>query len=223
MKAVRKEEVNVIPITKEMKQIQKELSEIYREELAQYVWKKDPKMVKYCVDKTAWYIELPNGLVIPIDKKHIETRFCFGYSTCGQGAEYDDAIESASTARKSVTHFIRENMAYYDDLIEWLSDENKRHTNPPFLRVEYWSLAPNSIFRSITSSYNYGEAEKYWYKQGEWVLNGNNIDYVPTFNELDLIIGGLKIARQIHYKKVMAYLKRYGLSKIDVWTYWVDE
>ena len=223
MEAVRKEDVIEIPITKEMKQRQKELSDIYRGALSHYVWKKDPKMVKYCVDKTAWYIELSNGLVIPIDKKSVETRFCFGYSTCGQGAEYDDAMESASFARKSVTHFIRENMAYYDDLIAWLSDENKRHTSPPFLRVKYWSLEQNSIFRSITSPYNYGDAEKYWYKQGEWVENGDNDDYVPAFEELDLIIDGLKIARQMHMKKVMAYLKRYGLSKIDVWTYWVDE
>lgn len=223
MEAVCKEEAIEIPITKEMKQRQKELSDIYRENLDKYVWEGDKHMTDFCVKGVEWFVELPNGMIIPIDKKSIETRFCFGYSTCGQGAEYEDANESADNARKSVTHFIRENMAYYDDLIEWLSDENKRHTNPPFLRVEYWSLAPNSIFRSITSSYNYGEAEKYWYKQGEWVLNGNNIDYVPTFKELDLIIDGLKIARQMHLKKVMAYLKRYGLSKINVWTYWVDE
>ena len=40
--------------------------------------------------------------------------------------------------------------------------------------------------------------------------------------EIEKILEAYKEAAAAHEKKIDAYLKRYGTSKVDAWTYWVD-
>ena len=53
--------------------------EMIRSEYAK-VWARDQKMVDYCAGKVAAVAILNDGLVYPVDKQKIETRFCFGES-----------------------------------------------------------------------------------------------------------------------------------------------
>lgn len=221
MEAVRKENVIEIPITKEMKARQKELAEVYRNAL-ESIWKSDEKMVDWCVKNTYWYVELPNGMIIPISKKNIETRFCFGYSDWYDGFSYEDAVKQSDNARHSESHFIRENIEHYDRLIDNFAGDT-RFTNIPYLRVKYYRLPNDSKIRELCWSHYDFDGDRYWYKQGKYVQNGNNNDYVPTSEELVLIRHGYCIARQLHMKRIMTYLKKYGLKSVHSWTYWMDE
>lgn len=56
-----------------------------------HAWDKDKGMIEYRVKKTDTAVILSDGAIFTIDKENIDTRFCFGYSTCGQGPEFDNA------------------------------------------------------------------------------------------------------------------------------------
>jgi hypothetical protein len=43
-----------------------------------------------------------------------------------------------------------------------------------------------------------------------------------TDDEKALILRGLKWGREMFEKRLDAYLKRYGTSKLHTWTYWAD-
>lgn len=221
MEAVRKENIREIKITKEMKERQKELADIYRNEL-ELIWKKDQKMIDWCIKDTSWYVELPNGMIVPIEKKNIETRFCFGYSDWYPQFSYEDASKQADNARHNADHFISENIAHFDRMIDNLTGDT-RLTHVPYLRAKYWRLPRDSKIRALSLSQYDIDGDVYWYKQGRFVRNGDNLDYVPTGAELDLIREGYYIARQLHMKRIMTYLKKYGLSKVHSWTYWMDD
>jgi hypothetical protein len=45
---------------------------------------------------------------------------------------------------------------------------------------------------------------------------------VATNEEIQLILDAYKEAAQAHEKKVNTYLKKYGTSKVNSWTYWRD-
>ena len=59
-------------------------------------------------------------------------------------------------------------------------------------------------------------------KGTEITINGRKA-YILTDEERAELIREYKKAMQAHEKRVNAYLKRYGISKIKVWTYWIDE
>ena len=96
--------------------------------LTNEVWQKSPKMVDYCMKKTAYIIPLDNEDIATIDKPDIETSFCFGYGYCGVSDEedYQDAAKMASHARTNQDYFINENLKGINELLEALrSNDNK--------------------------------------------------------------------------------------------------
>ena len=46
--------------------------------------------------------------------------------------------------------------------------------------------------------------------------------HLATVEEIELILQAYKEAAADHEKKVRSYLKRYGTSKVNAWTYWRD-
>lgn len=184
-------------------------------------WTSD-HMIKYCVGQLAGVAILPNGDIISIEKKRIETRFCFGES----GYDYEDAANMAHHARTSEDYFRAENMKEFDS---WVKDlEEARNMNGRYY----------IIIRDIHYT---GQSEDCKLRGLDWVrdidlldacggsayleeLPGKHIDKfggrVATPEEIDIILTAYKAAREDHRKKVDAYLKRYGLSKVESWTYW---
>ena len=182
----------------------------------------DPYMIKYCVDKLANVAILPNGDIISIDKQSIETRFCFGES----GYDYDDAANMAAHARKSTEYFKNENMKHFNEWVNDLQDIiDKKSTYFIIIKdIHYLGQKPDCKLRNIDfirtvdlldacggSAYLEELPGKYIER-----LNGR----IATTEELNIILEAYKQARDAHEKKVDAYLKRYGLSKVDSWTYW---
>lgn len=191
--------------------------------IAEYskAWK-DPHMIKYCVDKLANVAILPNGDIISIDKQSIETRFCFGES----GYDYDDAAKMAAHARTNTEYFKSENMKQFN---EWIND------------LEAVQEHKSNYFILIKDTHYLGQKPDCRLKNIEWVrtvdlldacggsaylddIAGKHIDKlngrIATSEEIKIILEAYKQARDAHEKKVDAYLKRYGLSKVDSWTYW---
>lgn len=188
------------------------------------VWK-TPGMVKYCVSKVARVATLPTGEIIPIEKQSIETRFCFGES----GYDYEDAAKMAAHARTNEEYFFNENMKSFRDMIRDLEEAKKDCGNYKI------TIGAAYTGQSEDCKIRYMGFVKLW-KVLEWCGGSADLETLPgrefdnpghivriaTREEIEIILEEYKAAAADHEKKVKAYLKRYGLSKVHSWTYWRD-
>lgn len=186
----------------------------YMEEMKTY-WKNDAGMMKHFKTTTAAVVELENGDLIPIDKPRIETRFCFGYGLYGVSTdeEYRDAEDMRQHAETSQDYFIMENLKGIEETIKELKDDS---------------------FEVYTALAYIGQAEGTKTKSYHLTRICNNPEYNPTwwanYKELakmttadrERLIKAYEEVKQAFIKRLNTYLKRYGLSKIDTWTYLVD-
>jgi len=190
-------------------------------------WHESPRMVDYCVNKAAAVAILPGGEIIVIDKQSIETRFCFGES----GYDADEAAAAAQYARTSVDYFKRENMEHFNEMIndlnESMNDEGYKrlviYTGGAYIGQDADCRLRNIGFARLNDIIDACGGSCYTSE-----LPGKELTVhfqkcrVATHEELSIILEAYKAARQAHEKKVDAYLKRYGLTKVHAWTYWRD-
>lgn len=187
-----------------------------------------PKVIDYCTNQVAAVAELPTGELIVFNKQSIKTRFCFGES----GYDYDEAQSAAQNARTSFDYFRDENMADYRREIKAFEDA---------------LTMSGRFFATINRTAYTGQKDDCMLRCIEWrrdcdVLNdlggsayleeipgqtiteaGSGRKYrVLTAEEIRIILDVVKTAAAAHEKKVEAYLKRYGTSKVHSWTYWRD-
>lgn len=199
--------------------------EMIRNEYAK-VWHKDQKMVDYCVGKVAALAILPDGGIIPVEKQGIEKNFCFGES----GYDYDDAQRAAAHARKSESYFKTENMRHFREVIRDLMEALNGISNYKVTITEKAYYSQDDDCRIC--SFQFTRLSDIIEARGGSCflpdLFGEEIEVrghrcrVATPKEVDLIIEAYKAAAAQHEKKVDAYLKRYGTSKVHSWTYWRD-
>jgi len=185
-----------------------------------------PRMIDYCVNKVAAVAVLPSGEIITVDKQSIEKDFCFGES----GYDYDEAQSAAAHARKSESYFKAQNMKHFT---EWLKDLDEART----MRGNYALVIGSKQYTGQTEDCKLAFVEFvrlsdlidacggscYLEELPGKVLTVRGCERrVATPEEIDLITGAYKTAAAQHEKKVDAYLKRYGTSKVNAWTYWRD-
>ena len=184
-------------------------------------WTSD-HMIKYCVGQLAGVAILPNGDIISIEKQRIETRFCFGES----GYDYEDAQEMAQHARTSEDYFRAENMKSFN---AWVKDLEEARE----MRGRYYIIIRYIHYTGQTADCKLRGLD--WVRDVDLLdalggsayleeLPGKHIEKfggrVATPEEINIILTAYKAAREDHRKKVESYLKRYGLSKVESWTYW---
>ena len=137
-----------------------------------------------------------------LEKPGIETRFCFH----DEGPDYEFYKELTSANEKMARYFKNKNLREFDSKIEKITKgENEWNQDK---RVWWYTSDDN----------RWCKAKLYlcWY-------NSDNEEYtLCTEDEKKLILKGLKFARQCFEKRLDAYLKRYGVSKLHTWTYWAD-
>lgn len=169
------------------------------------VWK-DEHMVKYIVDKTMLLFEL-RGNIVPIEKKSVETRFCFGYS-CHVPDDFENANRMVVHARKNEMYFLRENHrnADYARTINLI--------NKGYLQAVAFCNTRNPEAPMTINLRNKYDIEVEGLPDNAFIL---------TEEEVQAYKQKLAEACVLHQKKLAAYLKRYGLSKVESWSYWQDE
>ena len=166
------------------------------------------KLINHCTNNAAAYAVLTKGEIYVVDKAEIETRFCFGYSDSAYDTkDFDRAENMASYASKSEEYFVKKNLdsAGYDRKISWLkSSRYIWYTLPNYTRQD-------EDCRLVCC--NKQEAYNKELPKGSRLL---------TEADKDAIIEALTEAKKLFIKRLNAYLKRYGLSKIKTWSYWRD-
>jgi len=200
------------------------LYELYKNEMIE-TWHNDQKMVDYELKKVNYIVPLNNGDYYIIEKPSIEKHFCFGYSDCGQGQSFDEAQETARAA----------------DNEQYFMDQNLKSINNTIAELET-RRTPGADYRGelkFYKTYKYYNGEKHHQKairsfytyetyneDGELAKEEKRMNYKfeeLTDQELDAIIAGYKEVKRQFVKRLNAYLKKYGTSKLHIWTYWLDE
>lgn len=177
------------------------------------VWKDDEEMVKFCQGEISNAVKLSDGRIVVVKKQKLETSFCFGYSTCGQGAEYEEANEAAHVANTSEDYFREQNLKEFDNKIALLkTDKEESWYMDAYLSQSNCSSCGLINIHKVVGLRRYDFEEQ---RHGTYV----------EISEADrkLIIGMYEEEREKMSKRIDTYLKRYGLSKLNVWTYWRDE
>ena len=175
-------------------------------------------MQEYARKKCEYVVELSNGNIIDIEKPRIKKDFCFGmgmYATYTD-EEFEAAEDLAENARTNVEYFINENMKQITGKLDALKEalENKREV---YTFVHYSGQPEDSDLVAYNSVRICDNPE---YAPFSW----SNLQAVKKLSSEDIqaIIDGLEEVANKFMKRLNTYLKRYGLEKLNVWTYCRD-
>lgn len=158
---------------------------------------------KYFREKAGWLVTLTDGTIFNIVKPRIETSFCFGE----HGYDIDEAIAAADAARTREDLFKARNLSGFDKTIKLLKDGPECVWRD---KLAVW--VDKGVTDTVREVDDTDVRRPYFH--GTW--------YVLSDEDRALLIKGYEIAREMFSKRIDAYLKRYGLSKVHAWTYWAD-
>ena len=180
------------------------LRERYLQEVKK-IWSSQ-KMIDYCMKKADAIIELENNDIYIIEKPTIETSFCFGHGFCGVSTtdEQKRAENMADYAIKSEDYFLEINLQKLQAMIDGLKSDN----NAVYKSRQYLGLSNDDNLKGIFFSRKWEKPDEKW---------------IPlTDTERQTLITGYEEAIERFKKRLKTYLKRYGTTKLNVWTYLVD-
>lgn len=184
---------------------------------------------EYMEKRTAAVIRLNDGLLVAIEKPRIQKHFCFNRDCNGISTEETEqqADEMAEYASTDESYFLGENLQpiledYKQFATEEITDEDIRK-NYYFNRTKYKSPA---VHKKHYLRHDERMAYISFYDDPEKICGGE--DKKPEEarwlepNEIDEIKKAYKQVIADFKKRLQTYLKKYGLSKLKVWTYYSD-
>lgn len=181
-------------------------------------WGKNSKMVDYCIKNADCVVDMADGLLYEIERPDIKKDFCFDDSY-----DYEGACEMAQHARTSQDYFRNENMAQVERQIEWWKELKERaslryaddYNRPMFMAEHGGSDAQRAAIGDclVFATLN---GEHYRFNENDclcrWI----------TPEDCDRVLAALEGTKERFAKRVDAYLKRYGMDKVNSWHYWGD-
>lgn len=173
--------------------------ELYIEEMQKY-WGAS-SMIGYCIKEFSNLCEFADGHYLVFTKPSITTRFCFGYDR--MPGSYDNANEMCAHVKKNEVYFITENMKKINEKIDALKRYEKI-----FIQPAYFDQPDDMMICSLLYLRCFEEPAKEAHVIREL-----------TQDDKDRIIKTLEEEKTKFNKRLKTYLKRYGLSKLDTWTY----
>lgn len=165
------------------------------------VWGNNQGMIDYCIKDAFEIVELDNGLIFQISKPRMETSFCFGYGQFGMSTV--DEEEGASEKARAVREFENFKNANIKSNFDWLL---KRIEEGRYYVVEF-DGGKNLV----------GIAD-----ENSWHFDINKTAGQITDNDRKKLKDAYERAVKRFEKRLETYWKRYGASKLKVWTYLVD-
>ena len=170
------------------------------------LWKDSKRMQEYIIKKCSDVFKSSNNNFVEFEKPTIETRFCFGHGQNGitTQEETNMACKQAEHARTSEQYFIDENLEEINRKIKTFSEAQKL-----FLLPQYQNI--NNIAYIVTDEYflHYPSYE-------------NKIIEELSENDRKELLKICENEKAKFLKRLQTYLKRYGLKKVQAWSYLVD-
>ena len=200
------------------------LYELYKNEMIE-TWHNDKRMVDFELENCNYIVALENGDYYVIEKPRIEKDFCFGYSDCGQGQSFDEA-QDAAIAADNEKYFMDKNLKNINETIQ----EFETRRSPKydwrgelkFYKTYKYTNGQEHHQKAIRSFYYHETIDE----NGELAKEEKRMNYKfteLTDQEIEAIITGYKEVKRQFVKRLNTYLKKYGTSKLHIWTYWLDE
>lgn len=198
---------------------QKELKEEFMNIIINEVWSKDLSMQNHIRKKTDYIVELSNGDIIALEKPNIKTKFAFGYglNLVSTNEEHEEASNMARYAETSFDYFKEKNMKDLKDEIENLKQCLSKNYCECYTSIQYYREPDTCKLVSYSTCYDCRNPEK-----EPWMWNNHKRLRKLDKDDIQLIIDGLEVVLENFEKRLDTYLKKYGLSKIQTWTYLVD-
>lgn len=170
-------------------------------EYKENIWKGSKSMIAYACHNISDCYETEKGYLIEFETPSIKKDFCFGYDD--MYTEQEQADDMAEYARKNESYFIEKNLEEIEKLIKNL-ETGKVYA------IKGYDEAVN--LRGLVFEKNYRRAEEFERKDCE-ELSGADIAG---------LIEMAKSEKAKLEKRLRTYLKRYGTSKLHIWTYYRD-
>lgn len=158
---------------------------------------------------TSHIIKLSNGQYILFEKPRIKTSFCFGYGDYLRATEEAEnrANDMANYASTNSDYFMNENLKELNKKIELVENNDELYT-------------VSSIPKEQQLLYtNYITKER---MMRDYRDNNNLLCIKLTDEDRTLLLQTLYSEKIKFEKRLNTYLKKYGLSKLNVWTYLRD-
>ena len=169
-------------------------------EYKENIWKGSKSMIAYACHKISDCYETEKGYLIEFEKPSIKKDFCFGYDDFYSNQE--DADEMAAHARTNERYFIEKNLEEINSLIKSL-ERGKVYARKGYDEaINLRSL----VFEKYLRTYEF-EKEK--------------CDELSGADVAGLIEMAQNEKAKLE-KRLRIYLKRYGTSKLNIWTYYRD-
>jgi len=197
----------------------------------------DDRMIDFCTNQVDKLLRVGDLLVI-FEKKSLKKSFCYGYGFYGRATEeeMDRAGNNARITRENPDVFIEENTSELKEKIELIQYIlRKRHETIISSDEDY-----NYRFEGLEIVFKhhgyYGEkphnlTEIGFMKKWEIVeasggqmqaLTDSESYRVATDEEAEKVLEVLEEQLSERLKRCETYLKKYGTSKLNVWTYLRD-
>lgn len=164
----------------------------------------------YWLKKTSALMMTDCGIILTFEKKKIKVDFCWS----DEGSDYEEYKRLHSNEEAMREYFVRANLKWYDEKIEELSSRKNSWGNP-LIAVLYerstytYGKCGWAETMRMTSDYDF----KYEQKDSRVSV------YQMTENDCAKALSVLRDERAKFEKRLHAYLKRYGISKLNTWTY----
>ena len=194
---------------------QKLLKEKYMRIICNEIWPDSKRMQEYARKEANYIVELNNDDIYVITKPRIETKFCFGYGMygCDMDNDHERASHAAYNASTNKDYFIEENLKDLDRKLEALCDSKYEG----YKYCAYSGQSKDSKLKAYSLCQFWDNPEQKAYKWDRLVA----VERLKQ-EEIEALIKGYETVKEMFTKRLNTYLKRYGLSKIETWTYLRD-
>jgi len=155
------------------------------------------------------------GVIIAFEKEKINAGTFWFHD---EGANYEYYKEVTKDEESKRKYFLRQNLDKYDDLIKELQTRERDYADvvPTYFEIERCSLGKLGYANGVHTSRLCHVIDS------EQDPRTRHLIHRMSESEIKQAIAILKEERAKFEKRLQAYLKRYGISKVSFNTYWAD-
>ena len=175
----------------------------------------DQKWIDYHIKGASNLMMTECGVILVFPKPSIKVEFCWS----DEGAPYEEYKQLMADKDALRRYFWDRNIEDYDHNIEAVTKRVDRY-GEPLVPVIY----ETNYCSSGLTGWAVGVRLMREYDVRENELDARTRDCIHRLSENDCkkALAIMKQEREKFAKRLNAYLKRYGLSKLHTWTYWAD-
>ena len=188
------------------------------------------KEYKYYIG-SRYFVELADGVILDIEKPRIKTEFCEGEDDRGQGGEGPGTMAYAQKVLdycRTEEGFKANNLEPFDDnMIAYVGRKAWRRARELARSLAAGTWQPNSWGYRKESATCVARCEcagRSWpyLTCADSLRDSRSIIRAVSDDDMRRLRKGFMVVRNAFLKRLDAYWKRYGDSKLHTWTYWTE-